>query len=95
MNIPQNISGIDYELVKKYAEISTIYDKINLNDVDIQYPITNNKIHNPTIDDIIRLEPPYMISCSHSDTNKCQKKAGFQLAIDNKYYCWFHVRCFN
>ncbi len=91
LNLPKNINGIDYDLINKYSKISMTYNKIiytNDNIIDIN-DIKKSSAEN----DIIRLEPPYMISCSFFETNRCQKKAAFQQVINNKYYCWFHMHC--
>lgn len=42
---------------------------------------------------IIRIEPPYTLSCSYKIINGCSKEAGFTTLIDNKHYCWFHMHC--
>ena len=96
LNFPKNITGIDYDLIDKYSKISINYNKIiYTNDNIIDINDINDIKKSSTDNDIIRLEPPYMISCSFLDTNKCQKKAAFQQVINNKYYCWFHMHCNN
>ena len=90
MEVPIGISGIDYGLIKQYNQLSIKYNKV------IQ---THNKtikdktIENTSTDTVIRLEPPYNIPCAFLNINKCQKNAGFQLKIDSKYYCWYHMHC--
>jgi hypothetical protein len=92
LNFPKNITGIDYNLIDKYSKISIDYSKIIYNNNNIIN--INDLDKSSTNSEVIRLEPPYTISCSFLESDKCQKKAAFKQA-NNKYYCWFHMHCSN
>ena len=87
LSIKSNLTGIDYKLVDKfnnlYTELFKYYESITIDKIII------NQTLQTQIEDIIRLEPPYMILCS--ENNICHKSAGFQQLSTNKYYCWFHM----
>ena len=91
--LPQNIDGIDYDMIDEYSKIFINYNKIiNINSIMIEIDdIKKSSINN----DISRLEPPYNIACYHLNLNGCQKKAAFKQVINNKYYCWYHMHCNN
>ena len=99
LDLPKNITGINYNLINEYFKISIIYDKINYTNDDIiesKISVSNNiDMEQTIIDNILRLEPPYNISCSFLSINNCQKKAAFQHVLTSKYYCWFHMHCNN
>ena len=86
LSIPHNITGIDYNLINEYNKIYTIYDKIKIHPNSIT-------INDKSINDIIRLEPPYTISCSFLNIDKCQKKSAFFQIKDSNYFCWYHMHC--
>lgn len=77
LTFPSQINGINYKLIDEYNKI---------------YNECINK-ETSVIDNINRLEPPYLISCSHLNISGCQKKAAFKLTFENKYYCWYHMHC--
>lgn len=90
LNIPENIKGIDYILIKnakdKYLQIEELVKNIDnfIND----YKSILKKDNDDNDEEFTRLVPPYNIKCSF---NECIKKAAFKKNSDSKYYCWCHI----
>jgi hypothetical protein len=100
---PKNINGIDYNLIDQYSKthinynniINTNNEIINISNINTNNYIATNDNESTTNNNIVRLEPPYIISCTFIDIDKCQKKAAFKQVTNNKFYCWFHMHCNN